>query len=524
MRLVEPRRPAQPGDRRARAGAGHPGGARHDLRQRVPARPGAVRADRAHRRRGAPSLSPYDLFVFAASALVVGGAARWLFTRTPVGLRMRAAAFAPEVVPAARRQRRPDAHPRLGARRRRSARWPACWSSRPSWACTRTRWTWSSSRRSPRRWSAGWTARPGAVVGGLVVGLFAVLRQRLRRQRPDPARGAGPAAGGAAGPARRAVRRGRGEAGVSATRAARAGVAARRPGRAGRSTGARLHAAAPPRRGRWSSGRCWSAVSYPSSRSATSSSPRVAAYLCATAGLTVLTGLNGQLSLGHGALMATGAYTVALCQTAFADRAIPAAGCCRLSLARGDRQSPSRSARSSSAWPRPGCAAPTWPGSPSPWRWSCRRSRSPSTACSTASRGCRCRCRRRRRRSARTSSLRALAGLDRRRGHPAHLAAAGQPGPQPVRPHAAGRSATTRSRPGSPASTWPAPRCSRSWSAPPAPGSAAACCAVLAADRLARRVLADPVAVPADGRRDRRAGQPGRRGLGAPCCWSRCRT
>ncbi len=42
-----------------------------------------------------------------------------------------------------------------------------------------------------------------------------------------------------------------------------------------------------------------------------------AAYLCATAGLTVLTGLNGQLSLGHGALMAVGAYTVALVQNAF---------------------------------------------------------------------------------------------------------------------------------------------------------------------------------------------------------------
>ncbi|MFG1883311.1 branched-chain amino acid ABC transporter permease [Micromonospora sp. NPDC049102] len=50
----------------------------------------------------------------------------------------------------------------------------------------------------------------------------------------------------------------------------------------------------------------------------------IAAYLCATAGLTVLTGLNGQLSLGHGALMATGAYTVALCQNAFADRGLTA--------------------------------------------------------------------------------------------------------------------------------------------------------------------------------------------------------
>nr|MDT0660458.1 branched-chain amino acid ABC transporter permease [Micromonospora sp. DSM 115978] len=47
----------------------------------------------------------------------------------------------------------------------------------------------------------------------------------------------------------------------------------------------------------------------------------VAAYLCATAGLTVLTGLNGQLSLGHGALMAVGAYTVAVTQRAFGDLA-----------------------------------------------------------------------------------------------------------------------------------------------------------------------------------------------------------
>ena len=42
----------------------------------------------------------------------------------------------------------------------------------------------------------------------------------------------------------------------------------------------------------------------------------VGAYLCVTAGLTVLIGLNGQLSLGHGALMATGAYTLALMQDA----------------------------------------------------------------------------------------------------------------------------------------------------------------------------------------------------------------
>lgn len=52
---------------------------------------------------------------------------------------------------------------------------------------------------------------------------------------------------------------------------------------------------------------------------------RVAAFLCATAGLTVLTGLNGQLSLGHGALMATGAYTFALTQNKLSER-IPDGG------------------------------------------------------------------------------------------------------------------------------------------------------------------------------------------------------
>ncbi|MEV2237336.1 branched-chain amino acid ABC transporter permease [Micromonospora sp. NPDC049891] len=58
----------------------------------------------------------------------------------------------------------------------------------------------------------------------------------------------------------------------------------------------------------------------------------VAAYLCATAGLTVLTGLCGQLSLGHGALMATGAYTLALVQNAFADRGLTAGGVLIVSL------------------------------------------------------------------------------------------------------------------------------------------------------------------------------------------------
>ncbi|WP_405431948.1 branched-chain amino acid ABC transporter permease [Micromonospora sp. NBC_00617] len=45
---------------------------------------------------GIAVLSPYDLFVFATIGVVVSALA-WMFARTAVGLRMRAAAFAPEV-------------------------------------------------------------------------------------------------------------------------------------------------------------------------------------------------------------------------------------------------------------------------------------------------------------------------------------------------------------------------------------------------------------------------------------------
>ncbi|HWE68234.1 MAG TPA: branched-chain amino acid ABC transporter permease [Acidimicrobiales bacterium] len=41
----------------------------------------------------------------------------------------------------------------------------------------------------------------------------------------------------------------------------------------------------------------------------------IALYVIALAGLSLLTGLNGQISLGHGAFMAVGAYTVALLMT-----------------------------------------------------------------------------------------------------------------------------------------------------------------------------------------------------------------
>jgi branched-chain amino acid transport system permease protein len=59
------------------------------------------------------------------------------------------------------------------------------------------------------------------------------------------------------------------------------------------------------------------------------------AYICGAAGLTVLTGMNGQISLGHAALMAIGGYTVALLQIRFSDRAITGVWVLPLSLLAG---------------------------------------------------------------------------------------------------------------------------------------------------------------------------------------------
>jgi branched-chain amino acid transport system permease protein len=59
------------------------------------------------------------------------------------------------------------------------------------------------------------------------------------------------------------------------------------------------------------------------------------AYLCAIAGLTVLTGTNGQVSLGHAAFMAIGGYTVALLQNRFADAGVTGVWVLPLSLLLG---------------------------------------------------------------------------------------------------------------------------------------------------------------------------------------------
>jgi branched-chain amino acid transport system permease protein len=62
---------------------------------------------------------------------------------------------------------------------------------------------------------------------------------------------------------------------------------------------------------------------------------QLGAYLCAAAGLTVLIGGNGQVSLGHAALMAIGAYTVALLQGRFADAGVTGQWVLPLSLLAG---------------------------------------------------------------------------------------------------------------------------------------------------------------------------------------------
>jgi branched-chain amino acid transport system permease protein len=58
----------------------------------------------------------------------------------------------------------------------------------------------------------------------------------------------------------------------------------------------------------------------------------IAAYLCAVAGLTVLTGLTGQVSLGHSALLAVGAYSTAKTQAGFAGQGLDGAWTLPVSL------------------------------------------------------------------------------------------------------------------------------------------------------------------------------------------------
>ena len=105
-----------------------------------------------------------------------------------------------------------------------------------------------------------------------------------------------------------------------------------------------------PRSWSWCRGRCCSR----SPTSATRSWPQMAYYAIAAGGLTVLTGLNGQISLGHGALMAVGAYTTALFLQPTSDAPLPLILLVSPRCARPCRRRPGRRRRGPPARPVPG--------------------------------------------------------------------------------------------------------------------------------------------------------------------------
>ena len=250
----------------------------------------------------------------------------------------------------------------------------------------------------------------GAVAGGVVVGLGAQLRRRLPRLRPgddrwpgDPHRGTD---GAPAGPVRR-------------PQAAPRMTALRLCGR-------RWRAMALLRRGRGGDHR----ATYLLSAYWNYNVAEVAIFTIAAAGLTVLTGINGQLSLGHGALMAVGAYTTALLLKTYPDipflltllSSIAATGLtgALIGVAAARLRGPYLA----------GATLALAVGLP---RW-----RSTSAACSEATRGSTSP-RPRRRGGSATASPRSVAGLDRHRRGADDALPARQPGAWLGRAHHARR-------------------------------------------------------------------------------------
>ena len=287
-------------------------------------------------------VSRFDVFV-AAAVLVTTLALAAAFRYTSAGLRMRAAAFNPTIARLS--------GIRVGARCSPSAgRWRACSGRWPGVLVSPSTFLYPNSMDAI--FVFGFTAAViggldspvGAVVGGLLLGDRAQLRgglPGLQGLRPDlPGRARHPRRG-ADDPARRAVLRRQGPAGMTMqTLPRRLGVAV-------------LVAVI---------------VAFLSIKLNAFRDYQIAeiAYeVTAVAGLTVLTGLSGQISLGNGAFMAIGAYT---------DRAAAAAP--QLAVHRRAGGWPPRSPPRpgpSWAWPRPGCAARTWPARPSCSASRCRR-------------------------------------------------------------------------------------------------------------------------------------------------------
>ena len=89
-------------------------------------------------------------------------------------------------------------------------------------------------------------------------------------------------------------------------------------------------------------------------------------YAIAVLGLNLLTGFNGQISLGHGAFFAVGAYTAAILIDQL--RTGPTGRRCR------SRRSSASSSATCSACRRCGSRATIWRSPPSRWPSRCRRS------------------------------------------------------------------------------------------------------------------------------------------------------
>ncbi len=244
--------------------------------------------------------APEDTFTVVV--VVVVALALWaLFRFTSLGLQMRAAAFKPEVAQL------------LGVRVGRI--FTVGWGLAALTGATAGVLVAPSVFLAPNNFDpvlisgfvaavlGGLDSPLGAVIGSLVLGAGPVVRGRLRGRRARPARGAGDPRRRADDPADRAVLRGQGPARVSALSAFAARTA---HGRLAGSTLARALGLV-----------ALAAVvlvvasdllsPYDNTQLASG-----AYYFAALAGLTVLIGLSGQISLGHGAFMALGAYTVLL--------------------------------------------------------------------------------------------------------------------------------------------------------------------------------------------------------------------
>ena len=239
--------------------------------------------------------SPNDTFI----VLVVVGTAlalAALFQRTTIGLKMRASAFAPEVARM------------LGVRV--GHMFTLGWALAALVGSLAGLLVAPSVFVGPNQFDPilifGFTAAVlggldspvGAAVGGIILGLALSYVSGYEGSDDGHPGGARDPARGPDDPPRRAVHEHPG--------AARMTLAGEPPARPAQ------HAAALARAGRSSPASC---CSWPARRSSSFRDLQLASgayYFAVLAGLTVLTGLSGQISLGHGALMAVGAYTVAL--------------------------------------------------------------------------------------------------------------------------------------------------------------------------------------------------------------------